>query len=781
MLTEDRGLRGRSVGQRSNLVLNLRSLVVQDIADLSDAALLEAFLACREEAAFAVLVRRHGPLVLSVCRRVLGHVEDAEDAFQATFLVLARKAAAVRPRERLAAWLHGVAYHAALKLRELNARRRKRDRRVATMKPNWVEPVAAVDDLRAVLDEELTRLPDAYRLPVILCDLQGKTYRQAAQQLGWPEGTVSVRIARARHKLARQLTRRGITLSAAGCAAALAGQALAAVPTSLAASTTQACCLASASPASGLAADVAEGVIEAMSLTRLKMLTLALLALGLVALPLGYVALTAGQLPQADEMQGAGSGQPKTPARDPAQRDLEALQGVWGAIVIEREGKRAPAEVLEGFRVVFKGNRMTINPQSDNRTSTFTLDPAKQPAWFDAMPEEGPGKGQRLPAIYELDGDRLKLCFDNVAAGDRRPTEFRSSAENRLTLFVLTRIQPPPPKAAGFKDDRAQLEGSWKVVGSEFAGRQVALETTKLLTFAAGRFEERSAANLKQGSFALDPAAQPKTIDLHDEDGRTPALYRFAGEKLLLALPNGRGERPKDLESGPDDQTKFVLTLERISAEEAKSLTAQDARRRCGRQLQRVMLALHKYHDDHGFFPGPAITDQAGKPLLSWRVALLPYLEAAALYQEFRLDEPWDSEHNLRLLPRLPEVYRSVGTQPKDAGHTFVQVLTGADCLFEAGRKNAVDDIPDGTSQTIALILGASALPWTRPTDIDYAADQPLPSFVGGVLDDGLVSLAFADGSVHVTSNVFGADKERTFRAALTRNGGELIDLDQLK
>jgi RNA polymerase sigma-70 factor (ECF subfamily) len=761
-------------GQGKSVVAHLRVLLLRDTTELSDAQLLEHFVARREEEAFSALVRRHGPLVLGICRRLLGHAQDAEDAFQATFLVLARKAATVQPRERLAAWLHGVAYHAALKLRASNARRRAREREVAAMTEAHAGPP---EELLALLDEELGRLPDKYRLPIALCDLQGKTYKDAAQQLGWPEGTLSVRLARARQALAGRLTRRGVTLSAAALTAALARAASAAVPTALLTGTTHAGYLwgtgqaLAAGIVSSRAESLAEGVLKAMLLTKLKTWTAGLLVLVLLAMPLGYTALAGGQA----EKQGVAGVATLPTGKDAGtpRKDLDALQGVWAANIIEREGKQAPNEVLQRFRVVFKGNRLTI----DERTATFTLDPGKKPKWIDVVPDEGPAKGKRLPAIYELDGDTLKLCFDNIGVSDQRPTEFRSTAENRLDLLILRRLQPPQPGK-----DQTRLQGTWKVMKRENQGESQPPYPLQLV-FTGDKVEFRTDTFLQEGTFTLDPRAQPKEIDLRF-DGRTQrSIYKFEGDKLILAEEYDK--RPADFPTGKDEAQKFVWvsTLERVpAAKEDEAAKLHRTRLRSGSQLHRVMTALHDYHDKHNQFPGPALTDAAGKPLLSWRVALLPFLGEKQLYDAFHLDEPWDSEHNRKLLPRLPKVYASLGKAPRTPHGTFVQAVVGPDCVFEVGRHNhLINDIPDGTSQTIALVLAGEAVPWTKPADVDYSADKPLPSFVGGVLDDGLLSFATADAAVYLMSNVLDEEKERIFRAALTRNGGEVIELEKLR
>jgi RNA polymerase sigma factor (sigma-70 family) len=261
---------------------------------LTDEQLLECFLSQREEAAFAALVRRHGPMVLGVCRRVLKNGHDAEDAFQATFLVLLRKAASVVPRAMVAPWLYGVAYRTALAARTAAAKRRVKERETA--RPEGVEDRTEWE-LRPVLDQELSRLPEKYRLPIILCDLEGTTRAQAARQLGWPEGTLSCRLARARGLLARRLVCRGLAFPGGLLAVLLEqGSASACVPENLAVSTIKAATLVAAGRAAtpGViptqVAALAEGVLSGMSVAKLKIATAAVLLL--TALGVGTGLLT---------------------------------------------------------------------------------------------------------------------------------------------------------------------------------------------------------------------------------------------------------------------------------------------------------------------------------------------------------------------------------------------------------------------------------------------------------------------------------------------------------
>jgi RNA polymerase sigma factor (sigma-70 family) len=216
-----------------------RLAVAADLGEVSDAELLEHFTARRDEAAFAALVRRHGPMVLSVCRRVLHHEADAEDAFQATFLILVRKAAGIARPAALGCWLHEVALRTARRARARSATRRRHERQVPQMPQHDFVAAVAWRDLQPILDEEVSRLPAKYREPFVLCCLQGRTCAQAAVQLGCPRGTVWRRLASARELLRARLTRRGLALPAGVLAAALTqGQAPAAVSARLVAATT---------------------------------------------------------------------------------------------------------------------------------------------------------------------------------------------------------------------------------------------------------------------------------------------------------------------------------------------------------------------------------------------------------------------------------------------------------------------------------------------------------------------------------------------------------------
>jgi RNA polymerase sigma factor (sigma-70 family) len=300
--------------QLRHVLLTLRGAAVPvEAAALSDGQLLEQYLQSREEDAFAALVQRHGPMVWGVCRRVVASYQDAEDAFQATFLVLVRKAAAIVPRDMVANWLYGVAHQTARNARAIAARRRAREKQMAVMPEPADTPSEIRDDWQPLLDLELGRLPEKYRAVIVLCDLEGKTRKEAARHCRVPEGTVASRLATARSMLARRLARHGVPVGAAALTAS-------AVPASLASSTIKAATLFAAGRAAGVlspsVALLAEGVLKTMLLTKLKIATAVLLTLAVVGV--GTVALT----------QQTPAGSAKTERKPPPQKPVRADEPV---------------------------------------------------------------------------------------------------------------------------------------------------------------------------------------------------------------------------------------------------------------------------------------------------------------------------------------------------------------------------------------------------------------------------------------------------------------------
>jgi RNA polymerase sigma factor (sigma-70 family) len=469
--------------------------------------LLGRYVASRDEAAFETLVWRHSALVLGVCRRVLRHEQDAEDAFQASFLLLARKAASIGRRESVRSWLHRVAYRAAL---AASARRRDCGLLPESLTGSPAEdPVAeaARREAAAAVDAEVARLPERYRVPVVLHYLEGWSYDEVARHLGCSRGTVATKLSRARGILLRRLSRRGVA---------------------------------------------------------------------------------------APSLLSAGPARTAPPA--------------------------APSALV----------------------------------------------GAALAAV-------------------------RSNGAGFPTATALADLQARAAAAAKLKALAA-------------------------LTFVAAC---------------------------------------LAGAAAALSL----GPQVRD---GDQPSTR------------ASSLAAEqvDDRERNARSLSRLAHALLDYHDAHGRFPPPALTDGAGRPLLSWRVLILPHIGEAGLYREFRLNEPWDGAHNGRLLGRMPSVFAPVRRPGEPPGSTAFQVFAGPGTAFDAGVVR-VSDVTDGTARTLLIADGRDAVPWTRPVDLPFAPGKPVAA-LGGSFPDGF-HVALADASVRFLPKGY---PEERLRAAITRSGGEVLSLD---
>jgi RNA polymerase sigma factor (sigma-70 family) len=347
--------------QPSALVRIVRRMAVSESTETADGQLLRRFVRDGDAQAFAALVDRHGPMVLGVCRRMVGDIHEAEDCFQATFLVLARRAGAVGRPERVGGWLHGVACRVASRARHVLARRRARESQAVDLPRGDSCDELIWRDLRPVLDEEVGRLPERYRLPFVLCYLDGRTNEEAAGLLGCPKGTVLSRLATARERLRRRLTRRGITLSVALLGTMIAEHATATVPVALVQSTLS-------SVAGSISADVAvlvKGVFLTMRIHRLAKAIGFLLLTAVVVV--GGTLLRGPLLAQADAEQGPEpsakpSAQPPAQPPDAGQRDKPPVAKADAAPETVE-----PRSLIEAYQVndaradeVFNGKRVRV-------------------------------------------------------------------------------------------------------------------------------------------------------------------------------------------------------------------------------------------------------------------------------------------------------------------------------------------------------------------------------------------------------------------------------------
>jgi hypothetical protein len=204
-----------------------------------------------------------------------------------------------------------------------------------------------------------------------------------------------------------------------------------------------------------------------------------------------------------------------------------------------------------------------------------------------------------------------------------------------------------------------------------------------------------------------------------------------------------------------------------------EDMASMAVRFQCANQLRQIAIAMHNYQKDHGHLPPAVVCSKEGRPLYSWRVLLLPYLGQEKLYRQFNLNERWDSEQNQKLLDKMPPVLRRPEIDPKDKTRTCFQVFDGPGAAFEAGKTFRVADFTDGTANTILVVEAGEAVPWTKPADLPFQPQGPLPK-LGGHFEKGFY-VAMADGAVHFVNQKV---PEKTIRAAITRSGHEILPKD---
>jgi RNA polymerase sigma factor (sigma-70 family) len=413
----------------------------------TDRQLADAFAAHRDETAFTTLVARHGPMVLRVCRRVLNHEHDAEDAFQATFLVLAKNIASIRKREALAGWLHGVAYRTAMKAKRSAARRRNHEARLRTLTPRPA-PGPVWDDVQAALDEEIQGLSEHHRRAFVLCVLEGRTVPEAAAELGCKPGTVSSWLMRARRRLQQRLARRGIKLAALLGALSIAdsaGRAGPSVPL-VRATVRFGLLVAAGEPAAGVipahVAAWAAGVTRAMFVTKARIATAVLLAVGLVAA--GAWALTSGVGAEAPKEQA----NPK-PEAPKAAAEATPDSATLGGRVLGPDGRPVPGAKL----YLLGGDRKEKGPlptrATTDREGRFRLTPVPDQDFLLATAdglgvdwavvranESGRDWTLRLPADLPISGKVVDLEGKPVAGAAVRVVELTTAESGNLDEFV---------------------------------------------------------------------------------------------------------------------------------------------------------------------------------------------------------------------------------------------------------------------------------------------------------------------------------------------------------
>jgi RNA polymerase sigma factor (sigma-70 family) len=592
-----------------------KAVLLPDGGRLTDGQLLHRFLSARDQTAFEALVRRHGPMVLGVCRRLLGHIHDAEDAFQATFLILARKAASVVPPEAVGNWLYGVAYHTALKAQAAAARRRAMEKQVNVMP----EPEARQEDLwqelLPLLDRELSRLPDKYRLPVVLCDLEGRSRREVSRQLAIPEGTLSSRLTTARRMLAQRLRRYGLVIAGGAWAALSANATAACVPSSLVVSTVEAATLFTAGEAAALtsvrAAALAEGVLKGMFLRKLEFATAFMLVACVLVLVAGgpaYHVLAGGGAGGEEPPERRSDGPPKNAPAATKDAHHGHAHG-HGQERIQGSGKAVTREMdLKGFTAVEVSSVFRVEiTRADSFRTAITAD------------------DNIFPYIQVTKaGSALRLSVDS-----KNRSISVTTLKASITMPALERVELARSSQAtvkGFKGGKAfqaKLTGASHLNGEVEAGR-VELEVTggskTTLKGAAkeARISATGAGSLSLGELTLDRAdvtlasASSATVNV------TKKLdYRLSGASRLEYRGNpaiGRAEV-----SGGSSASRIPADRRKTDARPALRFPHDEAAFRD--HLREVHEHLHEFHANsphlkgmHEFGPGrPTVVRPAEK------------------------------------------------------------------------------------------------------------------------------------------------------------------------
>jgi RNA polymerase sigma factor (sigma-70 family) len=413
------------------VIRHLRAAVLLHRGDgPTDGQLLELFLARRDEVAFEALLRRHGPMVQGVCRRVLRKVHDAEDAFQATFLVLARKAACIQPRERVGNWLYGVAYRTAMKARTMNAKRHTKEKQA---RPAHQVGSEAPEELLEQLDHELIRLPDKYRVPVIFCELEDKSRKEVARLLGVPEGTLSWRLAQAKKILARRLSRYG---SVAVATLLAEGAVSACLSPTLRASTVKAALTAGAVPAKVLA--LTEGVMKAMLLTKLK-ITVCVAALALLA---GVGVTGVSYRATAEEPRKARVEDTPPQTGRSQTDDLASLRLEIEALRKELRATREQVKALEAEVHGQKERSITRSREarSEERSATRSREPQPEPRGRDGA--RRPTRENPAPTREQVDDRRATrggATEGPIAEAEAALKKLRDNPNDRQAAEALER------------------------------------------------------------------------------------------------------------------------------------------------------------------------------------------------------------------------------------------------------------------------------------------------------------------------------------------------------
>jgi RNA polymerase sigma factor (sigma-70 family) len=621
--------------QASLVLRHVRRLAgTRDPDQPSDGQLLERFTSRRDEAVFAELVQRHGPMVLNVCRSVLRHDQDAEDAFQAAFVVLARKADSIRRQEAVAGWLHEVAHHVAVKAQADAARRRVRERRASEMASADPTLDMTLRDLQRVLHEELQRLPDKYRVPLVLCYLEGRSQEETARHLGWAKSTVRGRLDRGREHLRRRLARRGMALSAVWCAADLALR-TPAIKAALMNSVVRAALLSSGDQAasgvvSAQASALAEGVTRAMFRGKVKLVTFVLLAACFLAAgALTHRALAAKET-SAPAQKSEAFAKKEGTAQAASAKPADDAKGEEGDVVevsgrVESPDGKPAAEAKVYFVRNVLGRRTPPPPPAlmatTDRDGRFRFqvakagyrDPAEQTFWFHTkLTAVAPGFGPAWAAF-----DKAETLKD-------------------VTLRLVKDDVPLQGRVLGLKTTTAEELGPWLKTPQAKGEENPILSSGRLAPEVVGL--EKAVVSDADGRFRITGIGRDRVVLLRFEGPavETRDVYALTRTGPTIRLPLGGGidgtyalvcyGAAFEHAAAPSKPIVGVVR-DKDTGKPLAGVTVQG--RVSGINPENVQSMLHVLTDREGRFRLVGLPKGAGHKILAIPAAGQPYLPAA--------------------------------------------------------------------------------------------------------------------------------------------------------
>ena len=413
------------------------------LAGLPDAELLKLYVGQRDDLAFEALVQRHGPMVMSVCRGILVDPNDADDAFQASFLLLARKAASLRISRALGGWLHRVAFRVALQVKSDAARRRDRERRAAELADTGSLSSTPWDDRIAILHEEIDRLPERYRQPIVLCHLEEMTYQQAASHLNWTEGSTQGRLRRARDLLKARLIRRGVTLVGAGASALIVPNTTVAVSTAMLQATIRAARhfvlgeIAESGTVSMAAATLVDRTLRSMMIAKLKIASV-------VALSVAVITFVAGSL--VAMVAAAPQGVPKVAV--PTHDSLSPAQA-FGPV---RPGEPARTSEKNDHVLTFHGRVIGPDERPATRAAIYTMLPSARESVVPILRANTGADGQFRFTLPQAE-------FDDAVSGPSRALTILALAEGLGPDWIDLRQPPDGDLPFRLVDDSVPISG----------------------------------------------------------------------------------------------------------------------------------------------------------------------------------------------------------------------------------------------------------------------------------------------------------------------------------